>query len=93
MRTMSTWQPLRLMCPDIPDPDYGNILFPEEDSIAPFELGTAAYYICKYGYAFMGGDSVRYCGLRPGEDVGVWNGTQPSCECKLMQSCQDYIFV
>ena len=44
------------MCPDIPDPDKGQIDFVPDDT-APFSLGTNATYSCDDGYSLVSTDA------------------------------------
>ncbi len=66
------------MCPDLPDPVYGNIIF-INDTTALFDLGTHAMYKCNDGFVPVGGDAIRVC-LNIGQNEGQWDGTAPSCE-------------
>lgn len=66
------------MCPHIPNPQHGRIEF-EDDTTAPFELGTTATYQCELGFGLQGDYYVRTCvmdGLGPD---AVWNASAPSC--------------
>ena len=66
------------MCPDLPDPMYGDIDY-MNDTTAPFELETKAVYRCNEGFVLVGGDEVREC-MSTGDVEGEWSGTAPSCQ-------------
>ncbi len=66
------------MCPDLPDPVNGDIVF-EDDLTAPFDLGTLAKYTCSPGFVPFGDSTVRVC-LNAGVEEGEWDGTSSSCE-------------
>ena len=73
-----------IMCPDLPDPSNGYIMYAMEnmpptevDMTPPFDFMTVANYECNTGYGLFGGDTMRTCaGLGP---TGEWNGTAPTC--------------
>ena len=69
------------MCPDLPDPIHGNIIF-TTDNLAPFELGTSAQYKCYPGYVLVGETEVRICSADLDLDIGLWTGLAPTCECE-----------
>ena len=45
-----------------------------------FELGTTAAYSCEAGFALKEGYGVRNCSGDGSSSVGVWTGTEPTCE-------------
>ena len=66
-----------IMCPDLPDPSNGFILY-AMNMTPPFDFMTVANYECNTGYGLFGGDTMRTCaGLDP---TGEWNGTAPTCQ-------------
>ena len=66
-------------CSEIPNPANGRVEF-STGSIAPFDQGTTATYVCDLGYAVSNGsDNMRKCVLDDSGRFGVWNGTAPSC--------------
>lgn len=71
-------------CPDIPDPQNGNIDFTGDIS-APFDVGTTATYSCDQGYSLVGDSAVRSC-LNAGLDY-YWSGDASTCERKYNIIC------
>ena len=69
------------MCPDIADPEYGQIIF-SPDQIAPFSYGTVANFSCVSGYGLNGG-AKQICGGNGSSTDGVWSGSSPTCNCEL----------
>ena len=68
-----------IMCPDLPDPENGDIEY-STDLTATFEAPTTAVYKCDPGYSLAGGDSVRTC-TGTGENTdGDWTGSAPTCD-------------
>ena len=59
----------------------GGIVY-ASDTSAPYDLGTTATYSCNSGYSLVG-DEVRTCGGDGSSTMGVWDLSEPSCECKL----------
>ena len=51
--------------------------------LAPFELGTTATYVCDLGYGVLEDSDVRVCMKDGFSEIGMWNGTAPSCVRKL----------
>ncbi len=70
---------VEIMCPHIPDPRNGQIVF-SEDNIAPFVEGTMAIYSCYQGYSLKGGDAMRSCVRNESTGDGMWNGEAPVCQ-------------
>lgn len=72
---------IAILCPDIPDPANGQILF-SGNMIAPFELRTVATYSCDPGYGLMAmmDTTERTCEDLDSDIVGEWSATPPSCE-------------
>ncbi len=70
------------MCPDISDPDFGQIAF-TTDTTAPFEDGTMALYSCNSGYVLSAGINPRVCGGDGSSSVGAWNGAAFTCTPNL----------
>ena len=67
------------MCPDISDPDFGQIAF-TTDNTAPFEDGTTALYSCNSGYVLSSaGINPRVCGGDGSSSVGEWTGAALTC--------------
>ena len=73
------------MCPHIPDPENGQIVF-TPDKVAPFATNTTATYSCDPGHGLVGGDAIRTCKGNVSSFEGMWSGMPPSCECKCL-SC------
>ena len=78
-----------ITCPDIPDPENGDITFLADttslaDTTAPFDLLTQAMYSCYEGFVLSGGNDVRTCidTLSGDNSDGVWNGIAPNCDRK-----------
>lgn len=69
------------MCPDLVDPNNGQIDF-SPDISALFDFETAATYRCDSGFGLVGDFTVRMCGGDGNSDVGVWSDTAPTCERK-----------
>jgi len=67
-----------IRCPDIPDPDNGDIVF-SPDTIALFDLATEASYVCDRGFALVGGDETSICVVDPVVNDGIWTGERPNC--------------
>ena len=67
------------MCPDLPDPENGDIEY-TMDITASFDVTTTAMYRCDHGYSLVGGDTVRMCTGTSDSPAGDWTGTAPSCE-------------
>ena len=65
------------MCPDIPDPENGQIVF-DADTTCPFDLGTTATYSCHYGYSLVG-EAVRTCEGDGTQEYGTWSTPAPEC--------------
>ena len=75
-----------IMCPDLPDPDHGDITF-MMDTTAPFVVLTSANYHCDESFVLTGGTDVRTCiGADDGGSNGVWDGVAPTCERKVTHS-------
>lgn len=70
-------------CPDLADPENGNIAF-TGDALAPFDVGTMATYSCNEGYSLVGDSAVRTCqnGVSIQEDF--WSREAPTCQCMLI---------
>ena len=73
------------MCPHIPDPENGQIVF-TPDKVAPFVTNTTATYSCDPGHGLVGGDAIRTCRENVSSGEGMWSGMPPSCKCKCF-SC------
>ncbi len=72
------------MCPDIPDPDNGQITF-TTDNTAPFEDGTMALYSCNSGYVLSDvGNNPRMCGGDGSSSVGAWSGAALTCITQII---------
>ena len=67
------------MCPDLPDPDNGDIEY-STDLTATFDAPTTATYKCDPGYSLVGGDTVRICTGTGTSTSGFWTGSTPTCE-------------
>lgn len=72
-----------IMCPDLPDPDNGDITF-VTDVTATFDVLTTATYSCDPGFGLNGGTAVRTCNGDSTSPIGDWSGTAPTCERMFM---------
>ena len=72
---------IEVACPDIPDPENGDILFAEETT-SPFKLDTTATYTCNLGYSLVG-EAMRTCEGDGTQERGMWSSLAPECvgEC------------
>ncbi len=66
------------MCPDIPDPINGQIVF-NVDNVAPFAFGTMASYSCNSGYTLDVGTNPRECGGGGSSSTGEWSDGALTC--------------
>ena len=73
-----------IMCPDLPDPENGDIEY-STDLTATFEAPTTAVYKCDPGYSLVGGDTVRMCTGTGESTDGDWTGSAPTCDGKCLQ--------
>lgn len=73
------------MCPDIADPENGQITF-SLDNLAPFDCGTVAEYSCSHGFGLDGG-ATRTCEGDDSSTIGEWTGTAPTCVGESCNMC------
>ena len=64
-------------CPDLPPPNNGQVEFTTN-------IGDTATYTCDEGYE-LSGEVTRLC-----LPDGVWNGSEPTCNCKCSLSKSIY---
>ena len=71
--------PAAVDCVDLDDPIDGQVTV-TPDAMATFEtdLWSVATYTCSEGYSLVG-DAERTC-----QADGQWDGSEPSCTCKLL---------
>ncbi len=68
-----------VICPNLPVPENGFIVF-AVDTSAPYDYLTMATYQCNEGYGLSAsGDSVRTC-ILASSGGGGWSGEAPICE-------------
>ena len=66
-------------CGNLTDPDDGQVAFtPGVVATIDTGFGATAAYTCIEGYSLLG-NSVRTC-----QEIGVWDGAEPTCMCKYI---------
>ena len=71
-----------IMCPDLPDPANGQIMY-ATDTTPEFEFETTATYVCNPEYGLLEGNGIRTCGGDGSTYRGIWEGEVPVCDRKL----------
>ena len=61
-----------ITCPSL-SPLTNGVISYSPDTSSPYDIGTMATYSCNVGF-FLEGDMARAC-----NNVGTWDGTNPSC--------------
>ena len=75
-------------CEDLSDPFNGQIKFANDnDSKAPFVVGTTATYSCDVGFELQGGNTVRTCEGNETSRCGTWSGMTPICVGESFSAC------
>ena len=52
------------------------------DMTIPYDFGTTATYFCDSGFSLVG-NNIRTCGGDGSSVNGVWDLSEPSCQCKF----------
>ena len=75
---------LVVSCSELPSLENGQIAY-SDSTTSPHEFGTVAEYMCNTGFG-LSGEAARTCVDDSGGEttIGIWNGTAPTCECKLL---------
>ena len=68
-----------ITCTGLSAPANGMVVF---SSGMPYGFGTVATYSCNSG-STLNGDATRTCGGDGLSTSGTWNGTAPTCQCKV----------
>ena len=66
------------MCPSLPDPMNGEIVY-SSGTTGDQEFGATATYICESDFGLSGGERVRTCTSDGSSTTGSWTGSAPSC--------------
>ena len=63
------------------------------DTTPEFEIGTVAMHMCDSGFALVGGMARTCVDDNQADNVGVWNGSAPTCEGKHFNVFVDFLIV
>ena len=66
------------MCPSLPDPLNGQIVY-STNTTGDQMFGATATYICDSSFGLSGGERVRACSSDGSSTIGFWTGRAPSC--------------
>ena len=66
------------MCPILPDPLNGQIVY-STNTTGEQVFGATSTYVCDSGFGLSGGERVRACSSDSSSTIGFWTGSAPSC--------------
>ena len=66
------------MCPSLPDPPNGQIVY-STNTTGDQMFGATASYVCDSGFGLSGGERVRACSSDGSSTTGFWTESAPSC--------------